>query len=81
MSILKVTFGRSYCFSTRNGCCTILGLFAFYHDSGVALLEDDNIIAAVQEERFSRKKHDESFPVNSIKYCLQEGKISLNDIA
>ena len=45
----------------------ILGISAFYHDSAAALIEDGNIIAAVQEERFSRRKHDDRFPINAIK--------------
>ena len=49
----------------------ILGISAFYHDSAAALVVDDEIIAA-QEERFTRKKHDESFPTNAVKYCLKK---------
>ena len=48
----------------------ILGISAFYHDSAAALLEDGNVIAAAQEERFTRKKHDASFPINAIQFCL-----------
>lgn len=58
----------------------ILGISAYYHDSGVALIKDERIIAAVQEERFTRKKQDDSFPIESIKYCLKEANISLEDI-
>ena len=58
----------------------ILGLSAYYHDSAVSLIKDDFIIAAVQEERFTRVKHDSSFPINSIKYCLEEAKINLSDV-
>ena len=58
----------------------ILGLSAFYHDSAACLISDGEIIAAVQEERFTRKKHDSSFPVNSIKYCLDEANIRANNI-
>lgn len=58
----------------------ILGISAFYHDSAAALVVDGEIIAAAQEERFTRKKHDESFPVNAAIFCLQEAKISLRDI-
>jgi len=50
----------------------ILGISAFYHDSAAALIEDGRIVAAAQEERFSRKKHDARFPVNAIRYCLTE---------
>ena len=55
----------------------ILGISAFYHDSAAALIEDGRIIAAAQEERFTRKKHDAAFPENAISYCLYEGKITL----
>lgn len=53
----------------------ILGISAYYHDSGACLLRDGEIIAAVQEERFTRKKHDAGFPKNAINYCLQEAGI------
>src|SRR5215510_1082977 len=58
----------------------VLGISAFYHDSAAALVEDDRIVAAAQEERFTRKKHDSSFPQNAISYCLQEGKICLDEL-
>lgn len=58
----------------------ILGISAFYHDSAAALIVDGHIVAAAQEERFSRKKHDESFPVQAISYCLEEAGISLADV-
>ena len=58
----------------------ILGISAFYHDSAAALIIDGKIIAAAQEERFSRKKHDPRYPYNAIKYVLEEGKINLNNI-
>ncbi|RFS26966.1 hypothetical protein DVR12_04065 [Chitinophaga silvatica] len=58
----------------------ILGISAFYHDSAAALIINGEIIAAAQEERFTRKKHDESFPVNAINYVLQEAGISASDI-
>jgi carbamoyltransferase len=54
----------------------ILGISAFYHDSAAALIRNGEIIAAAQEERFSRKKHDHSFPIHAIKYCLAEGGVS-----
>jgi len=53
----------------------ILGISAFYHDSAAALVQDGEILAAAQEERFTRRKHDPRFPVNAIKYCLEEGGI------
>ncbi|MFH0764737.1 MAG: carbamoyltransferase [Candidatus Omnitrophota bacterium] len=58
----------------------ILGISCFYHDSSAALVKDGDIIAAAQEERFTRKKHDHSFPSNAINYCLREGGISIKDI-
>jgi carbamoyltransferase len=58
----------------------ILGLSAFYHDSAACLLKDGDIIAAAQEERFTRKKHDASFPHHSIKYCLKQAGISADQI-
>jgi len=54
----------------------ILGISAFYHDSAAALVRDGEIIAAAQEERFTRKKHDSSFPVNAVDYCLQAGGLT-----
>jgi len=58
----------------------ILGISAFYHDSAASLIKEGEIIAAAQEERFTRKKHDFSFPKNAIDYCLKEGGISVEDI-
>jgi carbamoyltransferase len=58
----------------------ILGLSAYYHDSAAALVDDGRIVAAAQEERFSRKKHDPRFPVNAIEYCLAEAGIGLGGI-
>ncbi|MBI2791937.1 MAG: carbamoyltransferase [Gammaproteobacteria bacterium] len=58
----------------------ILGISAFYHDSAAALIVNGNIIAAAQEERFTRKKHDPSFPEHAISYCLKEAGLSLKDI-
>ena len=58
----------------------ILGISAFYHDSAACLLKDGEIIAAAQEERFTRKKHDAGFPHRAILYCLQEAGIAANDI-
>ena len=55
-----------------------LGISCFYHDSAVALTKGDEIISAVQEERFTRIKHDSSFPINSIRYCLNSQFNSLN---
>jgi len=58
----------------------ILGLSAFYHDSAAALVKDGRIIAAAQEERFTRRKHDAGFPAEAIRYCLAEGKCDLDDV-
>ncbi len=58
----------------------ILGISAFYHDSAATLIIDGKIIAAAQEERFSRKKHDHRFPKNAIKFCLEEANLSIEDI-
>ena len=58
----------------------ILGISAFYHDSAACLIRDGRIIAAAQEERFTRKKFDPRFPVHAIRYCLRQGGISLRDL-
>jgi carbamoyltransferase len=58
----------------------VLGISAFYHDSAAALVDDGRIVAAAQEERFTRKKHDPAFPHNAIAYCIEEGKIKLDDL-
>ena len=59
---------------------SILGISAFYHDSAAALIIDGEIIAAAQEERFSRKKHDASYPFNAVDYVLKEKKLSLSEV-
>ncbi|HCU23566.1 MAG TPA: hypothetical protein DF383_01005 [Deltaproteobacteria bacterium] len=59
---------------------TILGISAYYHDSAAALLRDGRLVAAAQEERFTRKKHDERFPENAVRYCLQAAGLSLAEI-
>ena len=58
----------------------ILGISAFYHDSAACILHDGSIIAAAQEERFTRKKHDHNFPINAVKYCLHEAGISADKL-
>src|SRR5436190_167036 len=58
----------------------ILGISAYYHDSAACLLEDGRIVAAAQEERFTRRKHDASFPERAIEYCLREGGISAGEL-
>jgi len=58
----------------------ILGISAFYHDSAAALTIDQEIVAAAQEERFTRKKHDPGFPHNAVKFCLEYGGVSINEL-
>ena len=58
----------------------ILGLSCYYHDSAAALIKNGEIIAAAQEERFSRKKHDSRFPKNAVLYCLKSQGISHSDV-
>src|SRR5215471_11156597 len=58
----------------------ILGISAFYHDSAACLVRDGDIIAAAQEERFTRKKHDAGFPVHAVRYCLKEGQVSISGL-
>ena len=58
----------------------ILGISAFYHDSAACLVRDGQIVAAAQEERFTRKKQDPGFPINAVCYCLKEGGVSLRDL-
>lgn len=59
----------------------VLGISAFYHDSAAALVRDGEIVAAAQEERFTRKKHDERFPENAVRYCLEAAGIKASDLA
>ena len=58
----------------------ILGISAYYHDSAACLVEDGRIVAAAQEERFTRKKHDPGFPIHAVRYCLREGRVALGDL-
>jgi carbamoyltransferase len=58
----------------------VLGLSAFYHDSAAALVEDGNIVAAAQEERFTRKKHDSAFPTKAVDFCLDRAGIKMADV-
>ena len=59
---------------------SILGISAFYHDSAAALIQDGEIIAAAQEERFTRVKHDANYPSNAINFVLKQSKKKLNEI-
>src|SRR5439155_17352780 len=58
----------------------VLGISAFYHDSAAALVVDGRVVAAAQEERFSRKKQDARFPRHAIEYCLREGGVGLDAV-
>src|SRR5213078_1858825 len=58
----------------------ILGISAFYHDSAAALVRDGEVVAAAQEERFSRVKHDASFPTQAVNYCLSEAGLAIDQI-
>jgi predicted NodU family carbamoyl transferase len=58
----------------------ILGVSAYYHDSAAALIEDGRVVAAAQEERFTRRKHDASFPENAVTYCLSEGGVAISGL-
>ena len=58
----------------------ILGISAFYHDSAAALVHDGDIVAAAQEERFTRKKHDARFPHCAVAYCLEQASVTLDEI-
>src|SRR2546421_48191 len=58
----------------------ILGVSAFYHDSAACLLRDGEIVAAAQEERFSRKKHDAGFPSHALRFCLQKGNVPIREL-
>ncbi len=59
----------------------ILGISCFYHDSAACLMKDGIVVAAAEEERFTRKKHDASFPINAINYCLKECEININEVS
>jgi carbamoyltransferase len=69
------------CTYHRDLMTAILGLSAFYHDSAAALVVDGKIVAAAQEERFTRKKHDHNFPTKAIEYCLSEAGIKPQDLS
>ena len=67
--------------TTATGGRLILGISAFYHDSAACLLRDGEVIAAASEERFTRKKGDESFPAHAVRYCLAEAGARTADLA
>ena len=58
----------------------ILGISAFYHDSAASILIDGKIVAAAQEERFTRKKHDSNYPFNAVEFVLRFSKLKLSDV-
>ena len=58
----------------------ILGISAFYHDSAAALIDDGRIVAAAQEERFTRRKHDSNYPSHAVEYCMSAAGIGLADV-
>ena len=58
----------------------ILGISAYYHDSAAVMIKDGNIVAAAQEERFTRKKHDDGFPRRAAEYCLKEAGIDIAQV-
>jgi carbamoyltransferase len=66
--------------STANRMTRILGISAYYHDSAACLVEDGRIVAAAQEERFTRKKHDAGFPSKAVAYCLREAGIGIGEL-
>src|SRR5438128_9317142 len=72
---MQTSVGRRRCFLTA-----ILGISAFYHDSAAALVVDGRIVAAAQEERFTRKKHDPGFPTRAVQYCLREAGLDAADL-
>jgi carbamoyltransferase len=59
---------------------TILGISAFYHDSAAAIVQNGNLVAAAQEERFTRKKHDADFPIHAVKFCLRQAGVNISQV-
>src|SRR5437588_9629580 len=78
---MRVMFPIPHYVSRRRGTAMdILGISAFYHDSAACLVRDGRILAAAQEERFTRHKHDAGFPGNAIRYCLHEAHCAVTDL-
>jgi carbamoyltransferase len=79
-SVLKLNYGVSSkkSITAEDAKVRVLGISCFYHDSAACIIEDGKVIAAAQEERFTRVKHDKSFPLNAINYCLEACKIDIN---
>src|SRR5438309_796550 len=80
LSIGQMNSGPDLTSSIPAAEVNILGLSAFYHDSAACLVRDGKIIAAAQEERFTRKKHDASFPKHAAAYCLQEAGYDIGGV-
>ncbi len=80
MILLQIHFMNSSSSDSTVKSSYILGISCFYHDAGVCLLKDGQIIAAAEEERFTRKKHDSSFPKNAISFCLSYAGIAAHDL-
>ena len=80
--LAKAVANRSVCpgFAATERMTSILGISGYYHDSAAALLVDGEIVAAAQEERFTRKKHDHRFPENAIRFCLDRAGIAVADL-
>jgi len=68
----RIGVGEASCSAWRNDVTNILGISAYYHDSAACLIRDGEIIAAAQEERFTRKKHDAGFPREAVRYCSRK---------
>jgi carbamoyltransferase len=66
--------------STGNPASVVLGISCFYHDSAASLIQNGVVVAAAEEERFSRRKHDNSFPSNAIAYCLRQARLNIADV-
>ena len=58
----------------------IIGISCYFHDAAACIVVDGKLIAAAEEERFTRKKHDKSFPINAVNYCMQEAGVTINEI-
>lgn len=82
-NVLKSKYGATPIAPTKieDKTVRVLGISCFYHDSAACIIEDGKIIAAAQEERFTRVKHDKSFPLNAINYCLEESKVSIHQVS
>src|SRR5262249_26480236 len=77
-SIRRATGSSSDAADGDGPMTTILGISAFYHDSAACLVRDGEIVAAAQEERFTRKRHDAGFPTNAVRYCLTAGGLTVD---